>query len=118
MGLLSPAPLVSSYFFMSLHFARIRCRFQSGKAKCQFTVGGEYLLLWSCEGASHTADGGSKHCRSPHHHLTPSQRILATVTLLHHYLRQWSTKLPSSITLFINQIADTSLDNAVHVNAH
>lgn len=61
---------------------------------------------------------GSKRCRSPRHHLTPSQRILATVTLLPHYLRQRSAKLPSSITLFINQMADTSMDNTEHVNAH
>lgn len=38
---------------------------------CQFAVGGEYLLLRGCEGASHAADGGSKLCCSPHHHLTP-----------------------------------------------
>lgn len=93
------------------------------KYTCQFTVGGEYLLLWGCEGASHAADGGSKRCCcccccSPHHHLTPSQCILATVTLLPHYLRQRSAKLPSSITLFINQMADTSLDNTIHVNVH
>lgn len=94
------------------------------KYTCQFAVGGEYLLLWGCEGASHAADGGSKRCCccccccSPHHHLTPSQCILATVTLLPHYLRQRSAKLPSSITLFINQMADTSLDNTTHVSVH
>lgn len=88
------------------------------KQMCQFTVGGEYLLLCGCEGASHTADGGSKRCCSPRHHLTHSQRILATVTLLLHYLRQRSTKLPSAITLFINQMADTSLDNTAHITAH
>lgn len=37
----------------------------------QFTVGGEYLLLWGCEAVSHAADGGSKLCCSPHHHLNP-----------------------------------------------
>lgn len=41
------------------------------------------------------------YCCSSHHHLTSSQRILATVTLLTRCLRQQSTKLPSSITLFI-----------------
>lgn len=80
---------------------------------CQFAVGGEYLLLCGCEGASHAADGGSKRCCSPHRHLARSQRILATVTLLPHYLRQRSAELPSAITLFINQMADTS-----HVTAH
>lgn len=50
--------------------------------------------------------------------LPPSQRILATMTLLPHYLRQSSTKLPSSITLFINQMVDTSLDYRVHVSEH
>lgn len=73
-------------------------------------------LLGGCEGASHAADGGSKRCCSPHHRLTPSQRILATVTLLPHCSRQRSAKLPSSITLFINQMADTSMDNTLHVN--
>lgn len=42
--------------------------------------------------------------------LPPSQRILATMTLLLHYLRQPAAKLPSSITLFITQMVDTSLD--------
>lgn len=62
---------------------------------------------------------GANAAAVPHnHHLNPSQRILATVTLLPHYLRQRSTKLPSSITLFINQMADTSLDNTVRVTKH
>lgn len=42
--------------------------------------------------------------------LPPSQCILATMTLLPHYLRQPVAKLPSSITLFITQMVDTSLD--------
>lgn len=111
----------STSWVVCLQFAKIHWRwFQSGKVNVPvYCWGGVvYLLFWGCEGASHTADGESKRCCSPHHHLTPSQRILATVTLLPHYLRQRSAELPSSITLFINQMADTSLDNTVHVTAH
>lgn len=58
----------------------------------RFTVSGENVLL---------TEGAKRH-RGTHHHLSPSQRLLATVPLLPHRLRQRSAKLPSWITLFIN----------------
>lgn len=84
---------------------------------CQFTVGGAYLLLRGWEAALHAADGGSKHCCSPHHHLTPSQRILATVTLLSHYLRQQSTQT-SFLDNFIYKPDGRHMGNSIHITAH
>lgn len=114
MGLSSPTPLLIQFFMSAI------CQ---DTLEVSIWLSDVASLLWEasvyCSKALVLLTKGSKRCRSPHrHHLTPSQRILATVTLLPHYLRQRSTKLPFSITLFINQMADTSMDNTGHVNAH
>lgn len=55
--------------------------------------------------------------QSPPPFLPPSQGILATTTLLPSLLAS-AVKLPSSITLFTNQMAATSAHNRPHVSTH